>query len=75
MPIRNYLHDRGVFDPETLGVMSAAFEQACAALSLRSDETGARGALAERVIALACEGVLDVGELRDRAVRESTSSA
>jgi hypothetical protein len=75
MPIRSYLHDQGVFDPDTLSIMSEAFEQACTALSLAADEKQARRAIAERIIALARSGILDASELRDRAVRESKSAA
>ena len=75
MPIRSYLHNHGVFDPDTIMIMSDAFEQACAALSLAAHETRARRAIAERIIAHTRDGVLNASELRDRVVRESRSSA
>jgi hypothetical protein len=75
MPIRSYLHDLGVFDPDTVRTMSSAFEQACAALSLAAHDTQARGAVAARIIALARSGVLEADELRDRVLQERKPSA
>lgn len=75
MPIRSYLHDQGVFDPDTVRMMSEAFEQACAALSLPADATRPRQAIATRIITLARNGVLDAGELRDRVLRHHQPAA
>jgi len=46
MPIRRYLHDHGVFDPDATMIMSDAFEQACAALLLGAHDARARRAIA-----------------------------
>lgn len=75
MPIRGYLHDQGVFDPDTVRTMSDALEQSCAALAIAAHDTRARGAVAARIITLARSGVLDAVELRDRILQERKSSA
>lgn len=74
MPIRAYLQDVAAFDPEAIGVMSQAFESACAALRIAPTQTRERTIIATRIIDLARSGVIDARALRDRVLLESRAS-
>jgi len=74
MPIKAYLEDAAVFDPEAIRVMSHAFESACAALRIAPTQTRERTIIAARVIDLARSGVIDANALRERVLLEARSS-
>jgi len=72
MPIRKYLSEvTNTFEPEAIAVMSAAFEQACAALHVFAGDEHGRSVVATRIVDLARLGVLDAKALCDRVVSES----
>jgi hypothetical protein len=62
MPIRPFLAGQA-FDPETISKMSAAFENACAALSIKLVDDAAARLVAQKVIELGQRGVKDVETL------------
>lgn len=70
MPIRRYLEDNSVFDPDAIEAMSEAMERACTALHVNG-QLRDREAIAARIIDLARNGVLDAKALSDRVVAET----
>ena len=65
-----FLREQSVFDPETVAVMSTAFDEACSALKLAGTAGREREAVAVRIIELARRGERDpericAGVLRD----------
>jgi hypothetical protein len=75
MPIRRYLSESAVFEPEAIGSMSKAFDEACIALHVSSGDIHGRLAVATRIIDLASTGVVDANALRERLVAESQAVA
>lgn len=71
MPIRAYLGDSCVFDPEAIEAMSAAFEQACADLHVSAGDRRSREVIAARIIDLARNGAVDASVLHRRVVTEA----
>ena|ERR1700752_122809 len=69
MPIRHYLDDNTVFEPDAITAMSEALERACAALHVNGHAHD-REVIAERIIALARHGVTDAKALGDRVIAE-----
>lgn len=69
IPIRHYLKDDAVFDPDAIEAMSDALERACQALNVKG-ELRDRQIIAVRIIDLARNGTVDAGALSDRAIRE-----
>lgn len=67
MPIRNYLEDHAVFEPEA---MSNALAQTCKALHING-QLRDREVIAARIIDLARNGVIDPAALRDRVLAET----
>jgi hypothetical protein len=70
MPIRHYLDDNTVFEPDAIKAMSEALERACAALHVNG-QAHDREVIAERIIALARRGVTDAKALADRVIAET----
>ena len=72
MTIRPFFAGR-VFEPETITVMSVAFERACADMGLRADSNDHATALvAEKIIQLIERGVVGADQLSSLAVKELT---
>jgi hypothetical protein len=71
MPIRHYLDDNAIFDPDAIKAMSEALERACAALHVNGQAQD-REIIAERIIALARNGIIDAKALSDRVVAETS---
>jgi hypothetical protein len=72
MPIRRYIPDgHAVFEPESIHAMSQALEKACAALQIPPGHDRERKVIAERIIDLARNGVIDAAALSDRIVAEA----
>jgi hypothetical protein len=69
MPITLYL-DGYNFDPETKRVMGLAFEMALTALQVTYRSDPAAKMLAERIIAIAKNGVTDPDQLCDEALSD-----
>ena len=69
MPIRHYLDDNAVFEPDALKAMSEALKQACTALHVNG-RIHDREVIATRIIDLARNGVLDAKALGDRVIAE-----
>jgi hypothetical protein len=63
---RNFLDD-GVFEPEATALMGEAFDAACKELPFPKHKW-ARELVAQRIIAAARRGVLDLGRLRSFAL-------
>ena len=70
MPIRRYLNDNTVFEPDAIAAMSEALERACAALHVNG-QAHDREVIAERIIALARQGIADTKALGDRVIAEA----
>ena len=70
MPIRHYLDDSNVFEPDAITAMSEALERACTALHVNG-QVHDREIIAERIIALARRGVTDAKALGDRVIAEA----
>ena len=64
MPIRHYLDDNSVFEPDAIKAMSEALEQACTALRVNGHAYD-REVIATRIIDLARNGVIDAKALSD----------
>jgi hypothetical protein len=69
MPIRQYLEDRTVFEPEAIDAMSKALEEACDALHI-DGHIPDRETVATRIIDLARSGTIDAKTLSERVVAE-----
>jgi hypothetical protein len=69
LPIRPFLNDQ-VLDPETVESMSKALAEACKALRLSEREDPAVRLLAMRIIECARDGVRDIGQLKDAALKD-----
>jgi hypothetical protein len=69
MPIRRYLEDNAIFEPDAIKAMSEALERACTALHVNG-QLRDREAIAAR-IDLARNGVIDAKALSDRVVAET----
>jgi len=74
MPIRHYLDDNTVFEPDAITAMSEALERACAALHVNG-QAHDREIIAIRIIDLARRGVTDAKALCDRVIAKSKRSA
>ena len=72
MPIRVYLEDAAVFEPEAISAMSEALETACKALHI-DGVMHDREVVATRIIELARNGVIDATALSERVVAEVTA--
>jgi hypothetical protein len=66
--ILNFVRPENAFDPETLGILSAAYEKAIAALHDRGQPEIVREIIAKRIIALAGKGVRDPDRLAQAAL-------
>ena len=75
MPIRRYLSESAVFEPEAIAAMSKALDEACIALHVSSGDIHGRMTVATRIIDLASNGVIDAKALRERVVAESQAVA
>ena len=73
MPIRRYLNDPAVFEPEAINAMSKALDEACEVLQINGQSKD-REIIATRIIDLARNGVVDTNALRDRVIRETRTS-
>ena len=72
MPIRIYISDEhAAFEPEQISAMSQALESACATLEVTSSDERDRRVIAERIIDLARNGVVDAAALCKRVVQEA----
>jgi hypothetical protein len=69
MPITEFL-DGVRFDRETTRVMGVAYEMACATLKFAEQTYIAHETIAKRIIGLTRGGVLDPGQLCERALDE-----
>jgi hypothetical protein len=77
MPIIEFL-DRFKFAPETRRVMGIAYEMACASLKFGDQTYVAHEAIAQCIIALAKEGMVNPDQLCEEALnelREAVSTA
>jgi hypothetical protein len=70
MPIRHYLDDNTVFEPDAIKAMSEALEQACTALHVNG-QIHDREVIATRIIDLARRGVTDAKVLGERVIAEA----
>ena len=70
MPIRQFLPDQTVFEPDAIKAMSEALEQVCTALHING-QIHDRETVATRIIDLARSGVLDAKALSDRIIAET----
>ena len=75
MPIRRYLPECAVFEPETIASMSEALDEACIALHVSSGDIQGRLTVSTRIIDLARAGIIDAQALRERVVAESQAVA
>jgi hypothetical protein len=69
MPIRPYLQGQA-FDPESIGVMSAAFENACRQLGILDRHDALSKIIARTVIDMAQRGFRDEESLTDAVMQE-----
>jgi hypothetical protein len=69
------LENQGSFDPETLAILKAAFDDACAHLAADQRTAGMRSTVAERILKLAARGERDPIRLRTYALLEVTPLA
>jgi hypothetical protein len=69
MPMRAFVSDESL-SPETVQMMSLAFEQVCENLGLRVQDDPATRIVAERIFALTQSGARDVDTLREMTLRE-----
>ena len=60
----------GAFDPETIAILRAAFDDACASLPSEQHTQSKRSTLARRILTLAAEGERDPVRLRTFALME-----
>ena len=60
--------ERGAFDPETLAVLRAVFDEACLALPAGRHTQSMRSRLAERILSKAGQGERDPDQLRAYAL-------
>jgi hypothetical protein len=63
----------GAFDPETLAVLRAVFDEACLALPAGQHTPSMRSTLAERILKKAGEGERDPMRLRAYALLQAAS--
>lgn len=75
MTIATYLDGSLVFEPETIEVMTTAFEQACADLHVLATDQRSREIIATRVIDIARNGAIDAAALHKRVVTEARIGA
>jgi hypothetical protein len=61
-------HGEGVFDPETLSVLKAVFDEACELLPPDEHTSEKRSLVAERILNLASRGERDPVRLRTYAL-------
>ena len=73
--IPSRLENQFVFEPDALGAMSQAFQDACDALHIFAGDEHGRQVIATRIIDLASTGVIDAGALRDRVLMEARLAA
>jgi hypothetical protein len=62
------------YDPETLAILEAAFDEAWALLKINADDSVTREALARCLLGLAGGGELDPVRLRNRALLELSAA-
>jgi hypothetical protein len=62
------------FEPEHVTAMADALYDVCEALKIPEERAYERDVIAERIIDLAGEGILDAATLRDRILAEARSS-
>ena len=70
MPIRQYVEDGVVFEPEAIEAMSNALEVTCKALHING-HIHDREVVATRIIDLARNGVVDAKALSERVISET----
>jgi len=70
MPIRNYLSNPAVFEPEIVKAMSEALEQVCTELHING-KVHDRETIATRIIDLARSGITDAEALSRRVIAET----
>jgi len=73
--IPSRLENQFVFEPDALGAMSQAFQDACDALHIFAGDEHGRQVIATRIIDLASTGVVDADALRDRVLMEARIAA
>jgi hypothetical protein len=66
--------EKSVFEPDTITVMSTAFELACADLHVFAGDKCGREIIARRIIDLASKGTVDEATLHQRVVAEAGAS-
>jgi hypothetical protein len=70
------LLENGVFDPDEIANMAAAYDRVCASLHLESSRYAAANELvALKVIEIAQSGVRDPASIHDRAILELRAKA
>lgn len=69
-----FLRGQPVFDPEMLGAMSAAFDQACQVLKLPETAGRERESVAVKIVELARRGERDPKRLYQSVVRDAGPS-
>ena len=74
MPIRPYLAG-GAFEPETIRVMSIAFEEVCQDLELRLRDDPATRLVAKKIVQFAQWGIRDTETLRALTLKEFRQSS
>ena len=74
MPIRPYLAG-SAFEPETIRVMSIAFEEVCQDLGLRLRDDPATRLVAQKIVQFAQWGIRDAGTLRELTLKEFRQSS
>ena len=74
MPIRPYLAG-SAFEPETIRVMSIAFEEVCQDLELRLRDDPATRLVAKKIVQFAQWGIRDTETLRALTLKEFRQSS
>jgi hypothetical protein len=67
VPIYRLLQN-SAFDPDTVKLLGAAFEEVCRTLGLAERNDSLRDAVARKVIEIAQTGVRDLGQLREQTL-------
>ena len=63
------IHQHAAFDPETIEIMSAAYEGACEALNLADRTNPLTYLVAKKIIELAQRGERDPDQMRQQALK------
>jgi hypothetical protein len=74
MPIRSFISDGyAAFEPDAITAMSQALEIACATLQISARHERERRVVAERIIDLARDGIIDAASLSNRVIAEGSA--